>query len=1815
MSPDHPTQDPIIEGVHTLVDLVRRRAAAHGERLAYTFLENGEDEAGHLTYAELDTRAQAIAARLQAEGLAGQRALMLYPPGLDFVTAFLGCLYAGVVAVPAYPPASKRHLPRLRSIVVDAQPAIILTVGAQVTRIRRAAETLGEIDGLPWRTTDTIYDSHAEGWSEPTIGGETLAFLQYTSGSTAAPKGVMVTHGNLLHNEAVIQQGFGLGPDDLIVGWLPLYHDMGLIGNLLQPLWLGTRCVFMAPVAFLQKPLRWLAAISKYRGTTSGGPNFAYELCAQRVSEEQRRELDLSSWKLAFSGAEPIRASTLDTFASVFAPQGFHPEAFYPCYGMAETTLMSTGGDRATAPVVRTVDAAELEQDRVVDAEPGGADDEGKIHRLVGCGKAGRGLEVAVVDPTTRRRLDDRRVGEIWVAGGSVATGYWQRDEATAETFGARLADDSDPGDGGQGADARSWLRTGDLGFLDQGELFVTGRLKDLIIIRGRNHYPQDIELTAQRSHPSLRPDSGAAFSVDVAGEERLVIVHEIERRPSDEPEVLLDAIRRSVAEQHEVRVYEVVLIRVGTLPKTSSGKIQRQKCRREYLDGELTVMGRDALDEHEAEELMGAELTMSREALLAVADDERRPLLDAFLADRLARLARVPRSTLGAEVPLTQLGLDSLTAVELKNGVEEHVGVDVALAALLEGQTLGELADDILEQLVQGRREGAIAPPVPTDGQTEHPLSHGQLALWYLHRLDPDSSAYNIAGAARVRAAGDGPVFDPGALERAATDLAHRHPALRTTFHPQGTAEPLARVHESLPPEIAVIDAKGWSDDTIRQRLASEAHRPFDLEKGPLFRLVVLRRGEAADAARVVLAVHHIVADFWSLGLILRDLGALYGRHRSGAPAELEPLPLTPADFSRWQNQLVAGPVGEQHWSYWRETLAGELPLLDLPTDRPRPAIQTFRGAAVTHDFAPDLGETLQGLARRHGATLFMLLLAGWQALLHRLSQQDEILVGSPATLRGHAGLADMVGYLVNPLVLRGAPGQAERFADLLAESRERVLGALAHADLPFPQLVERLAPDHDASRSPLFQNLFVLQKDRPSEAGLAGFALGREGTRLELGGLALESLALPHDSAQFDLSLVMAEADGRLGARLEYNRDLFDPTTAERLLGYLDTLLGGIARGGDTPLPRLPLLGESERRQLVVERNQHPLDDGEDGNDEHRLTLHGLVARQARRTPAKVALWHGGDKGGDEGGSPRQITYAQLIHAAGRLARHLKSLGVGPEVRVGVLTPRRPEMIVGILGVLAAGGAYVPLDPAYPAQRIVFTLDDSAVPVLLVCGGLPEALADTPPSATLVDLLDFAPDADVAAGRTVDGDPFATGHADDLGYVIYTSGSTGRPKGVAIRHRSAVTLVRWARTLFGDDELASVLAATSICFDLSVFEMFLPLASGGRIVLVDNALALARLDEGVEVTLVNTVPSAMAELAGHLPATVRTVNLAGEPLPRALAEAIYAQPTVSKLYNLYGPSEDTTYSTWALVPAGEERPPTIGVPIGRSTAYLLDRHGELVAGGVPGELLLGGEGLARGYLGRPSLTAERFVPDPYGATAGERLYRTGDLARWASDGQLEFLGRIDHQVKVRGFRIELGEIQSRLKQHPAIDDAVVVARTADGHEAVGGDLVIAAYLVASGEAPSVGELRRHLEATLPAFMVPQAFVFLDAMPLTPNGKIDRKALPAPEVGSGDESTYEAPSTAVEEMLAEIWHEVLGVERVGIHDSFFDLGGHSLKATQVLSRVEELFGVELSVRALLESPTIAGLAEAIAHKLMEGADEETIAAILAGGE
>ena len=1099
-------------------------------------------------------------------------------------------------------------------------------------------------------------------------------------------------------------------------------------------------------------------------------------------------------------------------------------------------------------------------------------------------------------------------------------------------------------------------------------------------------------------------------------------------------------------------------------------------------------------------------------------------------------------------------LGGHSLMAVQVIARVRQSFGVELPLRAMFDAPTVAQFglildtarsahADDVDLRMTRVPRDGNLPP------------SYAQQRLWFIDQLEPDSALYNLASMYRMRGALNVP-----ALQRTVNEIVRRHESLRTTFR-NVDGQPVQVVAPESRVSLEVTDVTGVGPEQREaevKRLAHEAAvRPFDLATGPLFRPSLLRLDDQDHVLIVVM--HHIIGDGWSGNLIAGELAALYEAYAQDRPSPLPELAIQYVDFAVWQRQWMQGEVRDKQVEYWRGQLAGAPPVLELPTDRPRPAVQSHRGDVRTHVIPRELVDRLQSLSQAEGATLFMVLLAGFQLLMSRYSGQDDVVVGSTVAGRNYAEIEPLIGFFVNTLAMRTDLSGDPTCRELVARVKKVSLDGSAHQEIPFEKLVEELQPERSLSYNPIFQVLFGLQ-NMPRQVFRAS-------------GLSVERSMVHHAMSIVDMSWFAWETPDGVLLRVEYDTDLFDDATILRALGHYEKLLDGIAARPDDRISELPLLGDDERRKILVEFNQTAVEFPKTD------LLHDFVARQAQRTPDAPAIVFGNQR----------LTYRELNDRANQLAHYLIKQGAGPEVLVGIYFERSADMLVAILGVIKSGSAYVPLDPNYPEERIRHILEDANAPIVVTQKSLG---ADLPSFTGQRICLD----ADgPAIAQEPAGEPKISTQPENLAYVLFTSGSTGRPKGVAIEHRSVATFVHWANTVFTPQELAGVLLSTSICFDLSVFEIFVTWSAGGKIIVAENALFLPTLPAKNEVTLINTVPSAMAELVrmDGVPDSVKVVNLAGEALPEALVEQIYVNTAVKKVFNLYGPTEDTTYSTYTLVPRGAAV--TVGRPIANSQAYILDAQRQPVPIGVPGELYLAGEGLARGYFGRPDLTDERFVPNPFSVDAGARMYRTGDLTRFLPDGNIEYLGRIDHQVKLRGFRIELGEIETVLDAHPSVRRSLVMAR-----EDEPGNKRLVAYVVADSDlrdatdetnnADLVVALRRWVAEKLPEFMVPAAFVVLDAMPLSPNGKINRRALPVPEQTRDTAAAYVAPRTALEEIVAQIWMDVLHLDKVGVQDNFFALGGHSLLATQVVSRIRHAVDVELPLRQMFEWPTIAEL-------------------------
>jgi amino acid adenylation domain-containing protein len=1318
--------------------------------------------------------------------------------------------------------------------------------------------------------------------------------------------------------------------------------------------------------------------------------------------------------------------------------------------------------------------------------------------------------------------------GELHLGGDGLARGYLRRPELTAEKFIPDLFSEK--------AGARLY-KTGDLArYLPDGNIEFLGRTDHQVKIRGFRIEPGEIEAVVG-NHPSVH-DCLVVAREDTPGDKRLVAY--VIAAPDETPaQAELRAYLRERLPEHMIPSAFVLL---AQFPLMTNGKIDLRA---------LPAPDHTGLER--------------QDAYLA----PRTPL-EEMLAGIISEVLGGAR--VGASDNFFDLGGHSLLATQVTSRVREALLVELPLRRFFDSPVVADLAT-VIETLMRDEHAATAPPLTPVSREQALPLSFAQRRLWFLDQLEPGNPIYNMPAAVCLCG-----TLNLAALERALNEVVRRHESLRTIYQ-MSEGEPFQIILPEQPLAIHLINVDELPETDRQaevQRLATiEARKCFDMARGPLLRTTALRLGSEEHV--LLLTMHHIISDGWSIGVLVREVAALYAAFLEGEVSPLPELLVQYADYAVWQREWLQGAALDEQLAYWREQLGPGLPILELPTDRPRPRVQTFQGASLTFELSRSLTDELKALSRRSGVTLFMTLLAAFQVLLARYTGQEEVAVGTPIANRRRKEIENLIGFFVNTLVLRtdlsGNPG----FRRLLGRVREVCLGGYAHQDLPFEKLVEELQPARDLSLTPLFQVLFVLQ-NAPQE-------------ELALPGLALHYLEIQTGTAKFDLVMQLEESAQGLTGILEYSTELFDASTIQRLLGHFEVLLQGIIANQDSNISSLPLLSEAERRQLLVQWNETA----------HEWSLercaHHLVEQQSARTPDNVAIEF----------DSQQVSYRELNARANQLAHRLQKLGIGPDHVVAIMMDRSLDMMISVLGVLKAGGAYLSLDSEHPRERLAFMLEDAAARVVLSQKHLVQLL----PELTL-PVIRLDADQESIAGESA-LNPHSRTTPLNLAYITYTSGSTGKPKGVAMHHRPLVNLITFQMESSGATSQPRTLQFASLSFDVSFQEIFSTWSVGATLVLIKeearrDAWELWRILSRAKVERLFLPFVALQHLAEvteterAVPQSLRQIITAGEQLKitRQIRRMFERLPQCT-LDNHYGPSETHLATMWRLEGEAAQWPrlPPIGRPIANAQVFVLDDQLEPVPVGIVGDLYIGGAGLAREYMNRAEQTAERFIPHPFNHQEGARLYRTGDLARYLSDGNLEYVGRVDNQVKVRGFRIETGEVESVLKHHPAVKQALLHA-----WEDESGQKRLVAYVVAARreEIPRASELRSFLREQLPEYMVPSIFMTLEELPLTRSGKVDRRSLPAPDQSRPEmEDGYVAPVTPVEELLAGMWASVLKVERVGLYDNFFELGGHSLLATQLMSRVRGAFRVEITLRALFERPTVAALAHVIEMEMRAG--------------
>jgi amino acid adenylation domain-containing protein len=1345
--------------------------------------------------------------------------------------------------------------------------------------------------------------------------------------------------------------------------------------------------------------------------------------------------------------------------------------------------------------------------------------------RSIPIGKPIRGAKALLVDEQGKP-CSPGTIGEIYIRTPYRAHGYYNQPELTQQVF-IQNPFSNDPGD--------IVYRTGDLArVLEDGNFEYLGRRDQQVKIRGIRVELKEIE-SLLRGHQEVA-DVAVIDRADAAGDNYLCAY--LVMRNGTGPEEL----RGFLADLLPDYMVPSAFVMLDELPLTISGKVDRRAL-------PVPGHGRAGLQEE------------------YVAPSNSVEDLLAGIWTQVLGVAQI-----GVHDNFFQLGGHSLKATQVVSRLRPTFDVEIPLSILLEAPTVAGLARHV-EAAVRGDQVPRLPPIVRNAHTGRLPLSYAQQRLWFLHQLEPRSAAYNMPVALHLA----GP-FNVSALDRAINELLRRHESLRTNFD-VSDGRPVQVIAPSKTLTVPLIDlsdlSSGERETEVKRMIGDEVHRPFDLSVDSLLRVSVLR--VAADEHVALLTMHHIISDGWSTGILVQEIAPLYEAFAKNELPSLPEVPVQYADFTIWQHQILQGEFLKTLLAYWTKQLGGELPVLDMPTDRRRPTVQTFNGKRQSLQLAPDLTRAIESLSQEDGATVFMTLLAIFNILLARYSGAEDIIVGTDVAGRNQLEVEALIGLFVNQLVMRTDLSGRPTFRELLIRVRTVALGAYAHQDLPFDKLVEALNPKRDLSRSPLFQAMLVVQNAPMPD--------------LQLSGLTMSPLPTANRTSKFDLCLYVVKGDAGLFCELEYNTDLFDDAVSMQLLEHFQRLLEGAVANPDECIWSLPLLTAGEREYLLYELN-----DTEVGYPQEAL-LHELFEAQARRTPAAVAVSDG----------ERSLSYAELNEQAEKLARRLRRRhGVRAETAVALYLPPTVGLVVAALGVLKAGGAYVPLERSQPPARLAFILADTGAPVLLTEQAW---RAEVPPSGIEILCLDEAVESE--AGFTEIGATAAVGdeaaprvsQPQNLVYILYTSGSTGQPKGVMVTHGGVVNYLHWAAATYRLNEGWGAPVHSPLGFDLTVTSLWGPLVSGGRVEFVGPGLGVeglaAALGSGRNYSLVKLTPShlellATAGVAGA--AQVGALVIGGEALQRETLREWQEQAPETRLINEYGPTETVVGCCSYEVGGRAEETQSGAVPIGRAIAntqvYVLDEDCRPQPVGVAGELYIGGAGVARGYLKRPELTAAGFVPDPFGQQAGGRLYRTGDVGRWRGDGELEYLGRRDEQVKVRGYRVELGEIEAVLSAHPDVCQAVVVLRE---------DKQLVAYLVGRSEGGlRLADLRGFLNERLPAYMIPNTFVSREALPVTSNGKLDRRALPDPEQAlAALRPTYVPPRTVIEELLASIWAEVLDIGRVGVQDNFFELGGHSLQATQVVSRVREAFQIDLALSNVFTSPTVAGLAADIeqAHR------------------
>ncbi|KEO83516.1 non-ribosomal peptide synthetase [Tumebacillus flagellatus] len=1730
-----------------------KRAVARGRGIVHVKADGSEH---YQSYADLLESAERVLGALRARGLQpGDKVILEVQDSQLFLSVFWGCILGGFHVAPMHTPASfdpeSNQMRKTKNVwkLLD-EPLLVCDGFIEPKYVQLQEHPL--YAGLRVGTAEELVEHEPDREHHPSRP-EDLAFLQFSSGSTGDAKGVELTHGNLMYNCGSGSVSYGYNEHSVIVNWMPLYHDMGLIGLHLFSLFNGSKQVKMSHETFLRRPELLLKKITEHEGTITGSPNFGLEWMTTKIND--LTGIDLSSLKAMINGAEPISVPVTRRFEEKFAEAGLRKGVVFYTYGMAEACV-----GVAVAPIgemkndlFHRIDQKRFNREGLVVPV---TDLETPYLEMADEGIPLPGMELRIVDDRDQV-LPESRVGHIQIKGPNVTRGYYRNPEANAKLF------------------CDGWLRTGDLGFLMNGRLVVTGRNKDVLFINGQNFYAHDVEELVIREF-DLQNQTVVAVGLtnQESGREEVYLFLK-HKRINDQFLKLAQDLKTTINVELGFEIAGV--IPVQAIPKTTSGKLERYNLRARLQNGEFD----DLLDDIRLQLL---EKSSTRNDLIMP-----RTAMEKTLHKLWTRvLGHLPGSVISVNDHFMALGGNSLKAMQLLRELEEAHGLQgVELSKLFECPTIESLAAylETLPVKTPPSHEGNVGSEVRernesresiheftlrlrADGSpAEYELSHGQRGLWFIQQMTPNSVAYNEHYLLKLTGR-----LDVLTLGLALREIIERHAILRTVFVERG-GRPKQLILDEVTFELPMFDAVDMTEQQVQNVVEEALHEdlstPFDLTQEPLFRFKLFQIGEAEF--RFYIVTHHILIDGLSIDVLFRELSTIYSAKAVDQPYFLPPVEVQYADFAEWQQQQTDTPHFGRMEDYWLNSLAKPLPVLELPTDFPRPPRQSEEGSVVNHPLTPELTQALKNLAEQTNTSLYMVLLAAYFVWLHRVTHEEDLLVGTPFNGRTEPELQNLIGYFVNTLPIRVKMAGVTTYQDLLNQVRVRLLEAMENQAYPFDLLTEKLNLDRDPSRPALYSTLFNFLI--PPTA--------------KLDGLELELMDSRKITSISDLTWIALLKDDHLHLDIEYNTTLFTPATVRRFLGQFETILRTITDDAQAPVRKVDILAAQDRevyQRLNDVKSWFPAD----------KTLDIMFYEAAEQYAANLAL-----TSDDE-----HYTYRELNERSNQVAHLLRANGLQKGEFVALFMERSPSTVISALGVIKAGGAYVPIDPDYPVDRNRYVLEDCSARFVLTTSESLEKVTEIFAGAdTVPAVYNVQTDPD---GQPVQN-PDVIVTPNDLAYVIYTSGSTGRPKGALIEHRGVVNLCFWGRDSHRVTERDVCLEFASYSFDASVLETFCPLFFGARLHMLSKSQRLSIEEfsdavERVQGTMLMILPTVFFKnLATYLRdedmhklRSLRQINSAGEALTGEIVRLWQRRFGLDIVIgNGYGPTEVTVFSTFHAVtePVPEDRANIqIGSPLSNYETYIVNESMQLCPVNVPGELCIGGVALAREYLNQPEKTAEVFIPHPFSDEPGARLYRSGDICKLLPDGTIEYLGRKDAQVKVRGFRIEIGEIEDAFAKQPNVQEVAVIAKADDD----GTKRLFAFYTTTDGEAMEPDDIRTFLRNRLPDFMIPEGLTHLTEMPLTPSGKMDRKALATIKTCvQAEQRPYAAPENPEQQLLADAWSEVLEVERVGIHDDFFEMGGHSLKILKVLVLLKPHFPA-LRVQDFFQYPTVADMDRAL---------------------